>query len=103
LVKQAGRLDMMVPDTEKFPCLALAYRAGRMGGTMPAVMNAANEVAVVEYFLKERIKLGEIPRVVKAVMDEHESENVEKPSLEDILKVDGWARKRADSLIRAGL
>jgi 1-deoxy-D-xylulose-5-phosphate reductoisomerase len=70
---------------------------------MPAVMNAANEVAVVEYFLKERIRLGEIPHVVKAVMDEHESENIEKPTLENILKADVWARKRANSLIRASL
>jgi len=97
LVMEAGRLDMLQPDKTRFPCLAYAYEAGKLGGTMPAVMNAANEIAVVEGFLKERIKLGAIPAIVKDTMNAHK--NIEKPDLDDILKSDAWARKRARSLL----
>src|SRR5690606_27033601 len=58
------------PDTERFPCLTLAYEALRQGGTMPAVLNAANEVAV-ELFLNHRLPFLGIARLVEAVMAEH--------------------------------
>ncbi|HEV7844579.1 MAG TPA: 1-deoxy-D-xylulose-5-phosphate reductoisomerase, partial [Pyrinomonadaceae bacterium] len=63
------------PDVERFPAIALAYRALRTGGTLPAAMNAANEVAV-EAFINGRISLNDIPRIIEAVMNKHETEAV---------------------------
>ena len=80
------------PDLDRFPCLALAYRALRTGGTMPAVLNAANEVAV-QAFLDGRIALNEIVTVNETVMDEHSVTAVD--SLESVLAADNWARRRA--------
>jgi 1-deoxy-D-xylulose-5-phosphate reductoisomerase len=80
------------PDTDRFPCLALAYRAIERGGTMPAALNAANEIAV-EAFLDARIRLSEIPRIIESVLDEHEAQPAE--TLEIILETDAWARNRA--------
>ncbi|NPV25959.1 MAG: 1-deoxy-D-xylulose-5-phosphate reductoisomerase [Firmicutes bacterium] len=77
------------PDYARFPCLALAYSAGRIGGTLPAVMNAANEVAV-ELFLSQKIGFLDIPRLVEEVMQKHTVHN--SPDLEDILAADRWAR-----------
>src|SRR5436309_9072882 len=85
-------LHFEAPDTERFPCIKLAYRALHEGGTLPAAMNAANEVAV-RAFLDERISLTDIPRVIEAVMNSHENEPVE--NLENVLKADRNAR--ADS------
>lgn len=86
------------PRREDFPCLDMAYAAGRAGGTMPCVLNAANEVAV-ESFLKEKIGFMDIPRICDKVMSEHST--VEKPDLEDILEADDWARSRAREIGRA--
>jgi 1-deoxy-D-xylulose 5-phosphate reductoisomerase len=122
-----GALEFGKPDLERFPCLAYAYEAGKIGGTMPAVMNAANEVAVVEFFLKGKAKFGDIPRAVRRTMDAARrgklsvvkmpphvtATNVAKlslkpvkepvfkknPELEDILKADGWARDYARLLL----
>ncbi|HMO79776.1 MAG TPA: 1-deoxy-D-xylulose-5-phosphate reductoisomerase [Pyrinomonadaceae bacterium] len=80
------------PDLERFPCLGLAYDAMRTGGTMPAVLNAANEIAV-QAFLDGRAGLADIAAVNRAVMDEHDVEPAK--SLEAILRVDEWARARA--------
>ena len=80
------------PDLERFPCLGLAYRALRTGGTMPAALNAANEVAV-RAFLDGRIGLAEIARLNKAVMDDHEV--VPADSFEAVLAADDQARRRA--------
>jgi len=85
-------LHFEAPDLERFPCVALAYRALSVGGTLPAAMNAANEEAVAA-FLEERICLTEIPMVIEAVMDVHDSVPVE--SIETILDVDRWARTAA--------
>lgn len=87
-----SQLNFEEPDLEKFPCLALAYKALRIGGTMPAVLNAANEIAV-QAFLNNKIRLSDIPRIIKSVMDEHETQNA--ASLEAILKADEFARNRA--------
>ncbi len=83
------------PDTGRFPLLDLAYRAGRRGGTAPAVMNAANEVAV-ESFLAGRISFLSINRVVEEVLSGHRV--VDRPELEDILEADRQARESARQL-----
>lgn len=82
-------LHFEAPDMERFPCIALAYRALREGGTLPAAMNAANEVAVPA-FLEERICLTDIPRIIEAVMDGHETQPANE--LATILEADGAAR-----------
>jgi 1-deoxy-D-xylulose-5-phosphate reductoisomerase len=64
-----GHLDFEVPDVEAFPCLALAYEAGRRGGTAPACLNGANEIAV-EAFLNGRLRWVDIPSVISAVMEQ---------------------------------
>jgi 1-deoxy-D-xylulose-5-phosphate reductoisomerase len=84
-----GKLEFFAPDTEKFPCLALAYDALRRGGTAPAVLNAANEVAVAA-FLDEKIKFGDIPRLIRAACEAHTPQPAS--SLETALAADQWAR-----------
>jgi len=85
-------LHFEAPDTERFPCITLAYRALRAGGTLPAALNAANEEAV-KAFLAGRIRLTDIPRVIENVMDAHETRAV--ASLDVVLDVDREARSRA--------
>lgn len=90
LVK-AGTLTFREPDHAKYPCMDLAYAAGRAGGTMTAVLNAANEQAVA-LFLEEKIRFLDIPRVIEQVCDRHRNDLTAHPALEDILTVDQWAR-----------
>jgi 1-deoxy-D-xylulose-5-phosphate reductoisomerase len=80
------------PDPARYPCLGLAYDALREGGTMPAVLNASNEVGV-ERFLAGGIRFTEIARAIEATMDAHRP--VPEPSLEEILAADAWAREQA--------
>jgi 1-deoxy-D-xylulose-5-phosphate reductoisomerase len=87
-----GALTFEAPDLETFRCLALALEAGRVGGTMPAAMNAANEVAVAA-FLAGECGLTDIDRVVEAVMDAHDREAL--ASIEQVEAVDSWARAAA--------
>lgn len=96
LVK-AGDLTFREPDHAKYPCMDLAYAAGRAGGTMTAVLNAANEQAVA-LFLDEKIHFLEIPKVIEGVCDRHRSHNVTQPVLADILAADQWARAEATSV-----
>jgi len=84
-----GKLEFFPPDTEKFQCVALAYDALRRGGTMPAVLNAANEVAVAA-FLDEKIKFGDIPRLIRAACEAHTPQPAS--SLDTVLAADRWAR-----------
>jgi 1-deoxy-D-xylulose-5-phosphate reductoisomerase len=91
LVK-AGDLTFRSPDHDKYPCMDLAYAAGRAGGTMTAVLNAANEQAVA-LFLDEKIRFLDIPKVIERVCDRHRTDLIAQPSLEDILTVDRWARQ----------
>ncbi len=91
LVK-AGSLTFREPDHQKYPCMQLAYAAGRAGGLMPAVLNAANEQAVA-LFLAEKIQFLDIPRLIATVCDRFTIQNKQTPSLEDILTADSWARK----------
>ncbi len=96
-----GRLEFFAPDNERFPCLRLAYHALRVGGTMPAVLNAANEVAVGS-FLEGRISFGEIARVIERTCGAHESSPAR--DLETVLAADRWARDWAGAqLTRSGL
>jgi 1-deoxy-D-xylulose-5-phosphate reductoisomerase len=85
-------LEFLEPDLGKFPCLQLAHEALRLGGSMTAVLNAANEVAV-ESFLHEKIPFTSIPSIVEATMERHQVKN--HPLLEDVLEADRWARERA--------
>lgn len=87
-----GALTFQKPDFDKFPCLALAYQAADGGGTLPAVMNAANEVAV-QAFLEQAISFAQIPEVIRQAMKMHT--NVNTPDLSDVLGADKWARKQA--------
>ncbi|MDI6630935.1 MAG: 1-deoxy-D-xylulose-5-phosphate reductoisomerase [Bacillota bacterium] len=91
-----GKLTFEEPDRERFPALALAVGAGRAGGTMPAVLNAANETAV-EAFLSGRIPFTWIPKVVEKVMAAHKIK--EGPDLADIIAADSWARAKAAEVI----
>ncbi|HEY9735560.1 MAG TPA: 1-deoxy-D-xylulose-5-phosphate reductoisomerase [Trichocoleus sp.] len=90
LVK-AGSLTFREPNHDKYPCMDLAYAAGRAGGTMTAVLNAANEQAV-SLFLEEQVGYLDIARLIERVCDRHRDDLIANPSLEDILTVDQWAR-----------
>ncbi|HBE21030.1 MAG TPA: 1-deoxy-D-xylulose-5-phosphate reductoisomerase [Cyanobacteria bacterium UBA11149] len=91
LVK-SGDLTFREPDHQKYPCMNLAYSVGRAGGSMPAVLNAANEQAVA-LFLDEKIGFLDIPRCIEQVCDRHQADNCPHPTLEDILRADTWARE----------
>lgn len=93
LVK-AGDLTFREPDHQKYPCMQLAYAAGRMGGCMPAVLNAANEQAVA-LFLSEKIRFLDIPKCIEKVCDRFAPQNQSSPNLDDILAADRWARQAA--------
>ena len=92
-----GSLSFEPPDTDTFRCLGLAYQAARLGDTYPAVLNAANEVAVGA-FLEGRLAYLGIPDVVERVLDAHAPV---APSLEGVLEVDAWARQEALAIIDA--
>jgi 1-deoxy-D-xylulose-5-phosphate reductoisomerase len=93
-----GKLTFEKPDIKKFPCLALAYAACEAGRTFPAVLNAANEVAVAA-FLENSLPFIKIPQVIEKTMEHHKV--VTNPTLSDILEADQWARKQAEDLIKA--
>ena len=89
-------LNFEQPDFDAFPCLKLAIEAGRKGGTYPAVLCAADEVAV-ELFLSGRIKFTDIARLVQSALEEHQA--VTHPSLEEIMAADNWAREKVTQLV----
>ncbi len=91
-----GSLTFEAPDREKFPCLDLAYEACRVGHTLPAVLNAANETAVMA-FLDKKIPFTAIPRIIEMTMEQHELEK--KPDLSDIIRVDAWTRTCSEQLV----
>ena len=95
-VTEIGRLNFYKPDFEKFPALKLAYDAGKTGGTMPGVLNAANEAAV-ELFLNRKISFLQIPEFVEKTMIKHRMESC--PDLEKIIEIDSWARNMVKSYI----
>ena len=91
-----GKLEFAAPRLNDFPALRLARRAGDTGGTLPAVMNAANEIAVAAFLVRE-IPFPRIWELVEAVMNRHAC--VAHPTLDAILKADLWARKEAEGLL----
>ena len=93
---QLASLHFEKPDRKRFPCLDLGYTASKIGGTMPAVLNAANEVAV-EAFLGGRIGFLEIPKSIEKTMRTHRL--IYKPVLADIFAADAWARETAEELL----
>jgi 1-deoxy-D-xylulose-5-phosphate reductoisomerase len=93
----AGSLEFLPADTGRFPCLELAYRALRAGGTLPVVLNAANEVAVEE-FLDGKLGFMAIPRVIEKAMNAHDVSRVS--SLQVVRNVDAWAREYARETAR---
>lgn len=97
-LRKLAQLTFAPPDENRFPCLAIARSIAKEENTMPCVLNAANEVAV-QNFLDGRIKFTQIPEQIKRVLDRHKP--VSKPSLDDILEADSWARTEASSQLRA--
>ena len=95
---RAGRLDFHEPAHDRFPCLALAYRALRTGGTLPVVLNAANEIAVGA-FLEGKLGFTAIARVIEKTMNAHQVEQVS--TLDTVRRVDRWARTQALDEARA--
>jgi 1-deoxy-D-xylulose-5-phosphate reductoisomerase len=96
---QVGTLTFEDPDLDRFPCLAYAFDALKAGGSMPAVLSAANEVAV-KYFLEEKIGYVDIARVIRTTMNAHTPSRIK--TVEDALKADLWARQEAEKVIGAG-
>ncbi|MCS6782353.1 MAG: 1-deoxy-D-xylulose-5-phosphate reductoisomerase [Gloeomargarita sp. SKYBB_i_bin120] len=86
-----GSLTFRAPDHQKYPCMQLAYAAGRAGGAMPAVLNAANEQAV-NLFLAEKIGFNDIPRLIEQACAAYAPSNRSNPTLEELLAADAWAR-----------
>jgi 1-deoxy-D-xylulose-5-phosphate reductoisomerase len=92
-----GRLTFEEPDLKRFPCLTLAYRAGKQGGTLPSVLNAANEVAVAA-FLDNRLPFTGIYPIIDQTLNRHCAEN--DAGLGQIIEADRWARETALGLVR---
>ena len=95
---QVGTLTFEEPDLDRFPCLAYAFDALNAGGSMPAALSAANEVAV-RYFLEEKIGYPDIARVIRSTMDAHTPSHIR--TVEDALKADLWARGEAVKIIES--
>jgi 1-deoxy-D-xylulose-5-phosphate reductoisomerase len=95
---EIGTLTFCKPDHDRFPCLRLGYESLRIGGTMPAAMNAANEIAV-DAFLNGGIRFTDISDIIQSTMQAHSSQPVH--SVEAALDADRWAREKADSLVHA--
>ena len=95
-LSEIGLLEFFKPDMKKFPCLGLAYEAGRLGGTAPVVLNAANETAV-SAFTEKKICFNDLPKVIEKVMVKHQVKK--NPSLDDILGTDREARIQAGIII----
>ena len=98
---EVGQLTFREPDPAKYPCMELAYAAGRAGGTMPAVLNAANEEAVAQ-FLEERVHFLDIPDLIEAACERHKADRTDHPQLDDVLAVDQWARAAVREQVNRG-
>ncbi len=92
-----AKLSFSEPDRDKFVCLELAYQAGNIGHSMPAVLNAANEEAV-NLFLNEKIIFDDIPKIIMAVMNEHNV--IKNPDLKSLFEIDKWARIKSKEIIK---
>ncbi len=96
-VAHCRNLTFEEPRWDDFPCLSYAFEAGRQGGSMPCVLNAANEIAVAA-FLAGQIKFGDIPKILRRAMDHHDV--VKNPSLDDLTAIDNQTRRYADEYVR---
>jgi 1-deoxy-D-xylulose-5-phosphate reductoisomerase len=94
---KATPLEFFQPDPDRFPCLKLATDAGRAGGTLPVVLNGANEAAV-EAFLQGKIRFSQLPVVISEALSRHCW--LSAPGLEEILEADRWSRQEADNIIK---
>ncbi|KGG15555.1 1-deoxy-D-xylulose 5-phosphate reductoisomerase [Prochlorococcus sp. MIT 0602] len=92
------QLTFNEPDISKYPCIELAYAAGKAAGTMPAVLNAANEQAVA-LFLEEKIHFLNIPKVIENACESHKNDIKTDPQVNDVIEVDKWARKVVKSQV----
>ena len=93
-----GTMTFKAPDHDKYPCIPLAFAAGRTGGSMTACLNAANERAN-ELFRAEKLGYLGIPKAIEMVMEMHKNDLMMNPSLEDIINVDVWSRNAIDSIL----
>jgi len=91
-----AQITFEAPDMSKFPCLKIAFEAGKAGGTYPTVMNASNEV-LVSLFLQEKVGFMDIPIIIERILTKHQ--NKKEPSLEDIIEADRWARSMIQEVI----
>ena len=98
---EVGQLSFRAPDPAKYPCMDLAFAAGRAGGTMPAVLNAANEEAVAQ-FLEEKIHFLDIPKMIEGACEQHKPDLAANPCLDDVLAVDQWARQAVREHVNRG-
>jgi 1-deoxy-D-xylulose-5-phosphate reductoisomerase len=94
-LEEVGALTFALPDREKFKCLDLAFQAGHIGGSMPAVLNAANEEAV-DLYLEGRMGFLDIPVVIKKTMEAHQSFSID--SVDKVMEADRWARQTASQI-----
>ncbi len=92
-----NKLRFYKPDFKKFPCIGLAYEAGKKGGTFPSVLNASNEICVKE-FIEGRIRFIDIPKAVEKALDAHRG--IKNPGLGDILEADKWARAKTKEMLK---
>lgn len=89
-----SQLTFMKPDNEKYPCIQLAYEAGRTGGTMTAVLNAANEAVNEKFRADVGLAYLDMPKLIEKAMEAHKDDlKVKNVSLDDILSCDSWARE----------
>jgi len=95
-IVKSQQLTFKEPNLDLFPCLKYAYIAGNQGGSLPAVMNAANEIAV-KYFLQDRISFLDIPKIIKQAMDNHKI--IKQPSLEEIMEVDKNIKSKTEKIV----
>ena len=96
-LENIGPLTFRKPDHDMFPCLLYAYEVIKAGGTLPAVLNAANEIAVYA-FLDNQIGFNDIPAVIRKIIEVHTVK--QSPDLEDVLEADRWARGKAENYIK---
>jgi 1-deoxy-D-xylulose-5-phosphate reductoisomerase len=95
---RTATLQFEAPDHARFPCLGLALEAARVGGTLPAALNAANEVAVAA-FLEGRLNFTAIATVIEDVLEAHSP--LPASGLDEVLAADAWARRRAEAAAEA--
>jgi 1-deoxy-D-xylulose-5-phosphate reductoisomerase len=96
---EVGSLTFKAPDHDKYPCIRLAYEAGRAGGTMTAVLNAANEAANEMFRADVGLGFLDIPRLIESAMEHHKDDlKTRDVMLDDILQCDAWARQHVSEL-----